>query len=89
MTGTALGAGETGGTRQTWARPSGESMHSFVHATNTAQPPPYNQALSLVSVHRREQTEQKSCPRDFPGGPVVKARCSQHWGPGFDPWPGN
>ena len=27
--------------------------------------------------------------RDFPGGPVGKAPCSQCWGPGFDPWLGN
>ena len=27
--------------------------------------------------------------KDFPGGPVVKAACSQYRGPGFNPWAGN
>ena len=31
----------------------------------------------------------KAGPRDFPGGPVVKALRSQCRGPGFHPWSGN
>ena len=31
---------------------------------------------------------ETSKSRDFPGGPVAKTLCSQHRGPGFNPWSG-
>ena len=45
--------------------------------------------MRYTSYQSEWSTSKKPINREFPGAPVDKTLCSEHRGPGFDPWSGS
>ena len=76
--------------------PQLQSNHKKIHHTNPSwwTSRKYLTSSQHCQGHQRQgRSEKFSKPRrasgDFPGGPVVKTRCSQCRGHQFNPWMGN